>query len=109
MPNFLTYLREVLAERNKEEIVFLVFDCIESVRSWDNGSKVLSLLLTLYEKLQIELGLIYISRSAPDAYLLRFGSFQPIDLCFPDYTFEEIHSILMRNQANPKLYSSFLR
>lgn len=96
-------------ERNKE-MVFLVFDSIESVRSWDNGSKVLSLLLTLYDQLQNDgAGLLYISRSTPDAYLLRFGSFQPIDMCFPDYTFEEIHSILMRNRANPKLYSSFLR
>lgn len=109
MPDFLNYLREALVERNKE-MVFLVFDSIESVRSWDNGSKVLSLLLTLYDQLQnYGAGLVYISRSTPDAYLLRFGSFQPIDLFFPDYTFEEIHSILMRNRANPKLYSSFLR
>jgi origin recognition complex subunit 5 len=109
MPDFLNYLREVLVQRNKE-MIFLVFDSIESVRTWDNGSKVLALLLTLYDKLQIdEMGLIYISRSTPDAHLLRFGSFQPIDLCFPDYTFDDIHSILMRNQPNPKLYSSFLR
>ncbi|KAJ4760074.1 Origin recognition complex subunit 5 [Rhynchospora pubera] len=109
MSDFFNYLKEALAERNNGEMVYLIFDSIESVRSWDNGSKVLSLLLTLYDKLQSDgLGLIYISRSTPDVYLLSFGMFQPIDLCFPDYTFEEAHSILMRNQAYPKLYSSFL-
>lgn len=101
--------RKEPAEGGNGEMVYLVFDNVELIRSWDKGSDVLSLLLKIYDILKIpQLGLIYISRSTPDAYYSSTGSIEPVTVYFPDYTADDLHSIFMRSQYNPNLYSSFL-
>ncbi|KAL1359151.1 hypothetical protein AAHE18_04G086600 [Arachis hypogaea] len=55
-----------------------------------------------------EVGLIFISNSSPDTFYSNMGYVEPIPVYFPDYVEADIRKILLRNQANPKLYSSFL-
>ncbi|KAJ0980226.1 hypothetical protein J5N97_008481 [Dioscorea zingiberensis] len=91
------------------EMIYLVFDNLEAVRSWDKGASVISLLLRLHDLLRMpEVGLIYISSATPDAYYGSTGSIEPIPVHFPDYNVNEVFDILMLNQTNPKLYSTFL-
>ncbi|RWW33589.1 hypothetical protein BHE74_00032954 [Ensete ventricosum] len=92
------------------EMIYLVFDNVELIRSWDKGSEVLPLLFRMADVLKTPaVGLIYISRAMPDAYYSMTGSVEPISIYFPDYTVDDLHNIFMRNQVNQKLYSSFLR
>jgi len=92
------------------KMIYLVFDNVELIREWDKNAGVLSLLFRINDILRVpEVGLIYISSSTPDGYYLCNGSVEPVTVYFPDYTVEDLHGIFMRNQENPKLYSSFLR
>ncbi|KAH0466969.1 hypothetical protein IEQ34_004207 [Dendrobium chrysotoxum] len=96
-------------EVDRGEMIYLIFDNFELLRSWDKNSNIVPLLLRIHEILKIpEVGIIYISSSTPDAHYLCTGSIEPITIYFPDYSLEDLHGIFMRNQPNPKLYSSFL-
>ncbi|KAJ1408640.1 Origin recognition complex, subunit 5 [Sesbania bispinosa] len=55
-----------------------------------------------------EVGLIFISSTSPDTFYTNMGYVEPIPIYFPDYTEGDIRQILLRNEANQKLYSSFL-
>lgn len=119
--DFVNLLREALVQLLNDlgegkrrmgcgKMVYLVLDNVELVRSWDKNDNILSLLLRMNDLLKIpEVGFVYISSSTPDGYYLSTGSMEPLLVYFPDYTVEDLHGIFMRNQANPKLYSSFLR
>ncbi|XP_020579046.1 origin of replication complex subunit 1 [Phalaenopsis equestris] len=97
------------SENDRGEMIYLIFDNFELLRTWDKSSNIVPLLLRLHEILKIpEVGIIYISSSTPDSYYLSTGSVEPITVYFPGYTLEDLHHILMMNQPNPKLYSSFL-
>ncbi|XAR63046.1 hypothetical protein NMG60_11022846 [Bertholletia excelsa] len=90
-------------------MVYLIIDNIERVREWDKSANILSFLFSLYDILKMpEVGFIFISKSSPDTYYLDTGYVEPIPVYFPDYTEDALRQILMRNQANPKLYTSFL-
>lgn len=67
------------------------------------------LLFNLYDMLKMpEVGLIFISGTSPDTFYYNMGYVEPIPIYFPDYTEGDIRQILLRNQPNQKLYSSFL-
>ncbi|XP_078428608.1 origin recognition complex protein 5 isoform X2 [Wolffia australiana] len=105
--DFVSSLKEVLTQF---ELMYLVFDSVDMVRRWDQSNDLTLVLFKLHDLLQVmNLGIIYISSSSPDSYYSKIGSTEPLPVFFPDYTEEEIYEILTRNQANPKLYSSFLR
>lgn len=96
-------------KRAKGYLVYLIIDNLELVREWDKSSTILPFLFKLYDILKMpELGLIFISSTSPDTYYSDTGYTEPIPLYFPDYTEDDICQIFMRNQSNPKLYSSFL-
>ncbi|CAK8569748.1 unnamed protein product [Lathyrus sativus] len=91
------------------KIIYLVFDNFHLVRDWDKSSTILPLLFNLYDMLKMpEVGLIFISGTSPDTFYSNMGYVEPIPIYFPDYTEGDIRQILLRNQANQKLYSSFL-
>ncbi|XP_004492748.1 origin of replication complex subunit 5 isoform X2 [Cicer arietinum] len=90
-------------------MIYLVFDNFHLVREWDKSSTILPLLFNLYDMLKIpEVSLIFISSTSPDTFYSNMGYVEPIPIYFPDYTEGDIRQILLRNQANQKLYSSFL-
>ncbi|KAG4925580.1 hypothetical protein JHK87_051120 [Glycine soja] len=90
-------------------MIYLVFDNFQLVREWDKSSTILPLLFNLYDLLNMpEVGLIFISSTSPDTFYSNMGYVEPIPIYFPDYTEEDIRQILLRNQVNQKLYSSFL-
>jgi len=90
-------------------MIYLVFDNFHLVRDWDKSSTILPLLFNLYDMLKMpEVGLIFISNTSPDTFYTNMGYVEPIPIYFPDYTEGDIRQILLRNQANQKLYSSFL-
>ncbi|PRQ58132.1 putative origin recognition complex, subunit 5, P-loop containing nucleoside triphosphate hydrolase [Rosa chinensis] len=90
-------------------MIYLIFDNLERVKGWDKGSTVLPLLFNLYDTLKKpEVGLIFISNNSPDTYDSNMGYVEPNPLYLPDYTDDDLGQILMRNQANKKLYTSFL-
>ncbi|XVF80089.1 hypothetical protein PTKIN_Ptkin15bG0042300 [Pterospermum kingtungense] len=90
-------------------MIYLVFDNLERVRDWDKSSLILPFLFNLCDILKMpEVGLIFISNTAPDTYYLNIGYVEPIPLYFPDYTEDDLRQIFMANQVNRKLYSSFL-
>lgn len=90
-------------------MIYLVFDNFHLVREWDKSSTILPLLFNLYDLLKMpEVGLIFISSTSPDTFYSNMGYVEPIPIYFPDYTEDDIRQILLRNQANQKLYSSFL-
>ena len=90
-------------------MIYLVFDNFQLVRDWDKSSTILPLLFNLYDMLKMpEVGLIFISSTSPDTFYSNMGYVEPIPIYFPDYTEGDIRQILLRNQANSKLYSSFL-
>ncbi|CAA7388206.1 unnamed protein product [Spirodela intermedia] len=92
------------------KMIYLVFDNVEMIRHWDGSSDLISILFKLQDLLRmVEVGLIYISRAGPNCYYANIGSTEPLPIFFPDYTEDDLYEILMRNQVNPKLYSSFLR
>ncbi|XP_072951886.1 origin of replication complex subunit 5 isoform X1 [Typha angustifolia] len=108
---FVDLLRDALRKLGSKEtsMIYLVFDNVELIRGWIRSSGIISLLFRLFDILKIpELGLIYVSSATPDAYYSMTGSIEPNSVYFPDYTADDLHSIFMRNQENPKLYSSFL-
>ncbi|KAL6637899.1 hypothetical protein ACP70R_025471 [Stipagrostis hirtigluma subsp. patula] len=108
--DFVAALRAALADLCAQgEVVYLVFDNLEVVRSWDKGGQLLALLLRLHDLLRLpQVVLVYVSSATPDAYYSMTGSVEPNHIYFPDYTVDEIRDILMRGHPNPKLYSSFL-
>ncbi|XP_057780552.1 origin of replication complex subunit 5 [Salvia miltiorrhiza] len=90
-------------------MVYLVFDHLELVREWDKSDSIIPLLFNLYNLLKIpEVGLIFISKASLDTFQSDTGFVEPFPVYFPDYTEDDLRQIFMRNQANPKLYSSFL-
>ncbi|VFR03679.1 unnamed protein product [Cuscuta campestris] len=98
------------AQRNANgRMIYLVFDNLELMRGWDKH-ETLPFLFKLNDVLKRpEVGLIFISRTSPDTYFSdNVGCVEFVDVYFPDYTEDDLRQILMRNQANPKLYSSFL-
>lgn len=98
-----------MAARGIGNMVYLVFDNFHLVREWDKSSTILPFLFNLYDLLNVpELGLIFISGTSPDTYYANMGYVEPVPVFFPDYTEDDLHQIFLRNQANQKLYSSFL-
>ncbi|KAK7340265.1 hypothetical protein VNO77_20965 [Canavalia gladiata] len=96
-------------EKEIGNMIYLVFDNLQLVKQWDKSSTVLPLLFNLYDMLKMpEVGLIFISGTSPDTFYSNMGYVEPIPIYFPDYTEGDIRLILLRNQANQKLYSSFL-
>ncbi|KAJ0051927.1 hypothetical protein Pint_00449 [Pistacia integerrima] len=90
-------------------MIYLIFDNFDLVREWDKSSSILPLLFGLCDILKIpEVGFIFISNSSPDTYYSNTGYMEPILVYFPEYTEDDLRQIFMRNQANQKLYSSFL-
>nr|POE70698.1 origin of replication complex subunit 5 [Quercus suber] len=90
-------------------MVYLIFDNLELVREWDKSSTILPFLFNLYDILKMpEVGLIFVSNTSPDTYYSNMGYMEPIPVYFPDYTEDDLRQIFMKNQANRKLYSSFL-
>lgn len=90
-------------------MVYMVFDHLELVREWDKSDIIIPLLFNLCNILKIpEVGLIFISRASLDTFQSDTGFVEPFPVYFPDYTEDDLRLIFMRNQANPKLYSSFL-
>ncbi|KAF7137405.1 hypothetical protein RHSIM_Rhsim07G0013900 [Rhododendron simsii] len=95
--------------RVKGKMVYLVIDNLELLRQWDKSATVLPFLFKLYDILNVpEVGFVFISSTSPDTYYLDTGYVEPIPVYFPAYTEDHLREIFMRNQANPKLYSSFL-
>lgn len=95
--------------RVKGKMVYLVIDNLELLRQWDKSATILPFLFKLYDILNVpEVGFVFISSTSPDTYYLDTGYVEPIPVYFPDYTEDHLREIFMRNQANPKLYSSFL-
>ncbi|XP_021906200.1 origin of replication complex subunit 5 isoform X1 [Carica papaya] len=98
-----------LAGRPNGKMIYLIFDNLELVRDWDKSSTMLPFLFNLHNILKMpEVGLIYVSGTTPDTYYSSMGYIEPIPVYFPDYTEDALREIFMRNQANRKLYSSFL-
>ncbi|XP_004306771.1 PREDICTED: origin of replication complex subunit 5-like [Fragaria vesca subsp. vesca] len=90
-------------------MIYLIFDNVERVKGWDKGSTVLPLLFNLCDTLKMpEVGLVFISNTSPDTYDSNMGYVEPNPLYFPDYSDDDLGQILIRNQANKKLYTSFL-
>ncbi|XP_020996586.1 origin of replication complex subunit 5 [Arachis duranensis] len=101
---------KTMAQGGIGNMIYLVFDNFQLVREWDKSSTLLPFLFNLYDLLKIpEVGLIFISNTSPDTfYSSNMGYVEPIPVYFPDYTDADIRKILSRNQADSKLYSSFL-
>ncbi|KAF2312255.1 hypothetical protein GH714_028803 [Hevea brasiliensis] len=98
-----------LAGQPNGSMVYLILDNLELVRDWDKSSTILPFMFNLYDILKMpEVGLIYISNTSPDTYYSNVGYVEPIPVYFPEYTEEDLRQIFLRNQANQKLYSSFL-
>lgn len=91
-------------------MIYLIFDHLELVRQWGKASTVLHFLFNLYDNLNIpEVGFIFISSIAPDVLCSNMSYVEQIPIYFPSYTENDICQILLRNQENQKLYSSFLK
>lgn len=90
-------------------MVYLIFDNLERVREWDKSDSIMPLLFNLYDILKMpEVGLIFVSRASLDTFQSDTGYVEPFSVYFPDYTEDDLRHIFMKNQANPRLYSSFL-
>lgn len=90
-------------------MLYLIFDNLELIREWDKSSTALSFMFNLYDVLKMhEVGLIFISNTSPDTYYSNMGYTEHVPVYFPEYTEDDLRQILMRNQPNRKLYSSFL-
>ncbi|KAH9731907.1 Origin of replication complex subunit 5 [Citrus sinensis] len=91
------------------KMIYLIFDNFELVREWDKSSSILPFLFGLSDILKMpEVGMIFISSTSPDTYHSNTGYVAPIHVYFPECTEDDLRQIFMRNQANQKLYSSFL-
>lgn len=117
LTNFINNLKEkqekLISEKKMHggmgNMIYLVFDNFHLVREWDKSSTIVPLLFNLYDMLKMpEVGLIFISGTSPDTFYYNMGYVEPIPIYFPDYTEGDIRQILLRNQPNQKLYSSFL-
>ncbi|PQQ00114.1 hypothetical protein Pyn_12380 [Prunus yedoensis var. nudiflora] len=82
-------------------MIYLIFDNLERVRGWEKGSAILPLLFNLYDILKM-------LSASPDTYYSSMGYVEPIPIYLPDYTQDDLQQIFLRNQANKKLYASFL-
>ncbi|XP_058073599.1 origin of replication complex subunit 5 [Magnolia sinica] len=101
-------LKETM-KQGSGRMVYLIFDNVELLRAWDKNSSMISTLFNISDILKMpEVGLIFISGTSPDTYYSNTGFPDPLPVFFPDYTEDDLYQIFMRNQANPKLYSSFL-
>ncbi|XP_075519153.1 origin of replication complex subunit 5 [Primulina tabacum] len=90
-------------------MIYLIFDNLELVREWDKSTITLSLLFNLSDILKMaEVGVIFISNTSLDTYQSDTGYVEPFPVYIPGFTEDDLRQIFMRNQANPKLYSSFL-
>ncbi|CAA0842568.1 Origin of replication complex subunit 5 [Striga hermonthica] len=90
-------------------MVYLIFDNLEVAREWDKSFSMNTLLFNLYGMLKMpEVGLIFIGRTSLDTFSSDTGFAEPFPVYFPEYTEDDLRHIFMKNQANPKLYSSFL-
>ncbi|KAF3779025.1 Origin of replication complex subunit 5 [Nymphaea thermarum] len=90
-------------------MVYLIFDNVESIRHWDEGLELISVLFSLSNTLKTpELGLVFISSVPMDDLHHENGFPELLTVFFTAYSEGEIHQILMKTQENPKLYSSFL-
>ncbi|OWM90808.1 origin of replication complex subunit 5-like [Punica granatum] len=90
-------------------MTYLIFDNLEVVREWGKASSLLPFLFNLYDILKIpEVGVIFISSTSPDMFYSNMSCVEPIPIYFPSYAENDLRQILLRNQANQKLYSSFL-
>ena len=98
-----------LAGKPNGNMLYLIFDNLELIREWDKSSTALSFMFNLYDVLKMhEVGLIFISNTSPDTYYSNMGYTEHVPVYFPEYTEDDLRQILMRNQPNRKLYSSFL-
>ncbi|KAK4786098.1 hypothetical protein SAY86_002787 [Trapa natans] len=90
-------------------MIYLIFDHLELVREWGKSSSMLQFLFNLHDNLNIpEVGFIFISNLAPDMFCSNMTYVEQIPVYFPSYTEDDLRQILLRNQENQKLYSSFL-
>ncbi|CAH9096657.1 unnamed protein product [Cuscuta europaea] len=123
--DFVNLLREALVKvvedlkRNEDKsgsprtangrMIYLVFDNVELIRGWDKR-EILPFLFKLNDILKMpEVGLIFVSSTSPDTYYTDdTGCVEFVHVYFPDYTEDDLRQIFMKNQANTKLYSSFL-
>ncbi|GLT84686.1 hypothetical protein SLE2022_029030 [Rubroshorea leprosula] len=95
--------------RPNGNVIYLVFDNLELARGWDKSSTILPFLFNLQDILKMpEVGLIFVSNSSPDTYYSNMGYIDPIPVYFPDYTEDDLRQIFLTNQADRRLYSSFL-
>lgn len=91
------------------EVVYLIFDNIELLHEWSNGFGLISALFRLSDLIRMpNLGLIFISNIAPDAFYGHTGALEPLTVYFRDYTDDVLHQILLKGQPNQELYGSFL-
>ncbi|KAK4483480.1 hypothetical protein RD792_010672 [Penstemon davidsonii] len=98
-----------LSSRVNGSMIYLIFDNFELVRDWEKSATILPFLFNLYDILKMpEVGLIFVSKTSPDTFQSDPGYAEPFPVYFPDYTEDDLRQIFMKNQANPKLYSSFL-
>ncbi|KAK3433961.1 hypothetical protein EUGRSUZ_D01236 [Eucalyptus grandis] len=96
-------------EKPSDFVNFLREALVKLVRDWDKSSSILPLLFNLDSILNIpEVGLIFISSTPPDTFYSSMGYIEPVPIYFPNYSEDDLRQILLRNQAYPKLYSSFL-
>ncbi|XP_051143470.1 origin of replication complex subunit 5 isoform X1 [Andrographis paniculata] len=90
-------------------MIYLIFDHVEVVREWDKSDSIMPLLFNLYDILKLpEVGMIFLSRTSLDTFQSDTGYAEPFPIHFPEYTEKDLRNILLKNQSNPKLYSSFL-
>ncbi|XP_073271361.1 origin of replication complex subunit 5 [Primulina huaijiensis] len=98
-----------LSSQVNGRMIYLIFDNLELVREWDKSTSTLSLLFNLSDILKMaEVGVIFISNTSLDTYQSDTGYVEPFPVYIPGFTEDDLRQIFMRNQANPKLYSSFL-
>ncbi|CAA3017925.1 origin of replication complex subunit 5-like [Olea europaea var. sylvestris] len=91
------------------KMIYLIIDNLEHVREWDKSLNILPFLFNLYDILKMpEMGLIFISKTSLDTYHSDTGYAESLPVYFPDYTEDDLRKIFMKDQSNPKLYSSFL-
>ncbi|KAL3622138.1 Origin recognition complex subunit 5 [Castilleja foliolosa] len=104
-PDFVNFLREALSglldslkvksKKSSSQVngkmVYLIFDNLEVIGDWDKSFSITPLFKTSLDTFQSDTGFI-----------------DPFPVYYPDYTEDDLRHIFMKNQPNPKLYSSFL-
>ncbi|GAB4833738.1 Origin recognition complex subunit 5 [Ancistrocladus abbreviatus] len=99
-----------ISEYVKGNMIYLIIDNLELLRDWDKSSTILPFLFGLPGILKLpEVGIIFISKASPDTFYSNSGYMEPVPVYFPGYTEEELRQIFMQKQANPEVYSSFLK